>query len=329
MNSSSSAYVAELAIALQAAKKRIQELENEKLLASDTPEDGANQTNDRFLSKYYGRLNAVMGEQLSTMQATFFELRRRQIGRGDEGQEQTLATLEAKNAELTTENERLNTRTVSLAELREVERENRELSARCAELQGEVANTTHLQTKYAALQKVNILVLYDSPSLTNHDSRDALQASSDWQGKHDALEALCAHLKSTEADSDKKINELLHTPLDLQNKNDALEKRCATLRSQNANLHKKIQKLLSTTQDAPANNSSRKRKIPSADAEGESEANNGRRAKKRRRMNKPSKRGKNQPGEAEDDGAARRRWIRQRKTLLNPNRSRTHCIYYQ
>ncbi|KAJ7019180.1 hypothetical protein C8F04DRAFT_1148645 [Mycena alexandri] len=297
MNSSSSSfsispettYVAELAIALQAAKKRIQELENEKLLASNEPEDGIGANEQmtvvnlagQVLSHNYARLNEVMGEQLSTMQATFLELRRK---KGDEDRpreeqrrpEQASAALQvelarerAANAELTAQNERLKTQTVSSAELREVERENAELSTRCAELQGEVATEAGLQTKYDALEQ-----RYACSTQVRGGSAvkpTALLASSKWQHKHDALEKKLVELKRENAGLSRKITKLLQAPSKPQH--DALEKRYKALRAQNANLERRL-KLLRAIPDVPNANQQRakKRKNPPAPAEAEGDS---------------------------------------------------------
>ncbi|KAJ7036936.1 hypothetical protein C8F04DRAFT_1393931 [Mycena alexandri] len=238
-------YVAELAIALQAAKKRIQELENETLLASNEPED-SNDANEQMtvvnlagqvLSHNYARLNEVMGEQLSTMQATFLELRRKKGDEDRQREEQRrpvhtsaalhveLARERAANAELAAQNEKLKTRTVSSVELREVERENEELSTRCAELQGEVAAAA---TKYDALEQRYAFskLVRESPAV----KPAALLASSKWQHKHDALEKKLAELKSENAGMNRKITKLLQAPSSKpQHDHDALEKHTASV----------------------------------------------------------------------------------------------------
>ncbi|KAJ7745119.1 hypothetical protein B0H16DRAFT_1558922 [Mycena metata] len=222
MNNSSSSfsvspettYVAELAIALQTAKKRIQDLENEKHFASNTPGDGigANQQMavvnlaGQVLSHNYARLNEVMGEQLSTMHARFLELRSNKAVEDREREQpregQTLAALQvelanerAANTELTAENEKLKTRTLSAAELREVERESEELSTRCAELQDELAG---LQTKYDALPQR--------------------------RSRRGALEEGWKRLKSTNASLNRKMADLLQVHAEPESEYDSIKK---------------------------------------------------------------------------------------------------------
>ncbi|KAJ7714795.1 hypothetical protein B0H16DRAFT_1898970 [Mycena metata] len=233
--SAETAYVAGLAIALEAAKSRIRELENEKLLNSQEREDsdGDGATSQQMtvvdlagrvtqvLSENYARLNEIMAEQLSTMQTKLLESRRE---KGDEDSEahnvvaleKLLSNEKATTAELTTRNEELEASLVNLhSRFDDMENSYVKLKYRkekindlLAEMRVMRDSHSELQSRHDALRECCATLSSDIGLDTK--TREIIDSFSVLQSKHDAFERHCKDLKSAEAASQRKINELLH-----------------------------------------------------------------------------------------------------------------------
>ncbi|KAJ7111743.1 hypothetical protein C8R44DRAFT_985246 [Mycena epipterygia] len=145
--------VAELATALEAARRRIQDLENE----------AAHQNWSTVLTQNYGRVNDIMREQLANLHTTITQMDRGQIPAGNSVLQQELAALTQENAREKAANAELKA-TIEVLKVKlatgngssrageiaalvvnlDLEQRNKMLTVRCAELEGKLAASGHV-----------------------------------------------------------------------------------------------------------------------------------------------------------------------------------------